>query len=148
MSIRSLALAVLVGSVAVACGSRTDLPGSGTTPATQNVPDASTPQEAGSLFDPAVGTSRDAMAEARSMVGEADAAACKLPAAIGTDGPCVVSLPPFNLCGPREYGLSCPGGGFQPTTAGGGGAVQWVPSTCGSRIPHLLGNGPLCCPCE
>jgi hypothetical protein len=162
MSTRSLALAVLAGSVAVACASRTDLAGSGTTPAPQNVPDASTWQEAGSVFGTAAATSGDAMAEARSMVDEADGAGCILPpgiqvvptpdSGIATSAPttvCAVSLPPFNPCGPREFGLSCGGGGIPV----GNSANRWVPASCRPQNPeenvdNFAGIGPLCCPCE
>jgi hypothetical protein len=67
-----------------------------------------------------------------------------VPAAIGTSASCEVLLPPFNLCGPREYGLSCPLSGFLSMTAGGG----VIPASCRPQTPGLLRNGPLCCPCE
>ncbi len=162
MSTRSLALAVFVGLVAVACGGRTDLPMS----ATQNMPDASTGHEAGSLFGTPAATRGDAMAEAQSAADAADAAACKLPAALqvvsvqqsgvdtaGPTTPCVVELPPVRPCGPREYALRCTGLEFpQPFPAGGGGFANpygaWVSPSCRPQIPGQSGDGALCCPCE
>ena len=143
---RPLAVAVLVGSFASACGSRTDLIGSpgGTNDAgiaadgTAVQDESVAPSDPAATVDATLDATVDASAacEAGSVVDEAGATACYVaPWIIGTE--CDVTTPPMNgACGASEYQVYCGASGyFSPPVAAG----------CVSVLGH--GGTDYCCPC-
>ena len=135
-TVRPLAVAVLVGWVASACGSRTDLIGSpaGTTDA-GTVADATAMQAARSMPDATATVDAGDMPESGSIADVPGTTAChvaQLVAALGCD----VVLPPTGCGAFDEYAVSCSFNvSFSP------------PDGCFDPCPSCNGMPGYCCPC-
>jgi len=153
MCTRPLVLGVLVGSVVLACGSRSDLigvPGAGPADAGAS-PDATASQDAGSTADAKANAGGDAMVGAAASpeqndgaAGGADGATCTLVTTSSYDRSCTVDANCVNV----GQVLSCPAtecAFCQTGTISTGAAAQYMAdfSAATASVPRD-GNGCNC----
>ena len=137
---RSLSVAPLVASAALACGSDANI--AGPLDPSDAAPDMTATPEAGADVD---ATARVDAAAVVKGAAAADAAACKIPAAASSvvaGSSCQPAspwhgLPLMGLCGSSFYEMSC-----------GQGATPDPTMSCFETGSDLAGDSSYCCPCE